>query len=57
MDTWTDEAIERIERYVTYDLNCDGYRVRMERLSGKGRTRGLCSRPFQWKLRIVNTMA
>lgn len=49
--TWNSENVRKIERHIAYDLEFDGYKVQIERVSKPGRT--LCSKPFRWNLEIV----
>lgn len=49
---WNDEALEYVERRIKYDLEFDGYRVSVQRITPVPRRRAPCTTPFQWKLRI-----
>lgn len=48
--TWNSFSVKRIEDHIIYDLEFDGYTVKIHRLSKPGRT--LCSKPFLWELEI-----
>lgn len=49
--TWNSENVRRIEGHISYDLEFDGYKVKIERVSKPGKT--LCSKPFKWNLEIA----
>ena len=46
---WSNEALEKIELLIRYDLGFDGYRVRIARLTAGSPS---CSTEFLWKLQI-----
>ena len=48
--TWNSVNVKRIEDHIVYDLEFDGYQVKIERVSKPSRT--LCSKPFRWQLEI-----
>ena len=48
--TWNLGNVKRIEDHIVYDLEFDGYTVKIQRISKPGRT--LCSKPFSWGLEI-----
>lgn len=48
--TWNSENVRKIESHISYDLEFDGYKVDIERVSRPGKT--LCSKPFKWNLKI-----
>lgn len=48
--TWNSVNVKRIEDYINYDLQFDGYTVRIDRVSKP--SRALCSKPFVWELEI-----
>lgn len=49
--TWNSENVSKIEDHISYDLEFDGYKVKIERVSKPGKT--LCSKPFKWILEIA----
>ncbi|MDR6982274.1 hypothetical protein J2X32_000882 [Rheinheimera pacifica] len=49
--TWNSENVRKIESHITYDLEFDAYKVKIERVSQPGRT--LCKKPFKWNLEII----
>lgn len=49
--TWNSENVGKIESHIAYDLNFDGYSVKMERVSKPGKL--LCKKPFKWNIEIV----
>lgn len=48
--TWNSINVKRIEDHIVYDLEFDGYTVKIDRISKPSRT--LCSKPFKWQLEI-----
>jgi len=48
--TWNSINVKRIEDHIVYDLEFDGYKVKIDRISKPSRT--LCSKPFKWQLEI-----
>ncbi len=48
--TWNSINVKRIEDHIAYDLEFDGYKVSINRISKPSRT--LCSKPFKWRLEI-----
>lgn len=48
--TWNSTNVKRIEDHIVYDLEFDGYKVKIDRISKPSKT--LCSKPFKWKLEI-----
>ena len=46
---WDESSISAIEHLIKYDLNFDGYSVRLTRLSQLG---SLCANEFEWRLAI-----
>lgn len=48
--TWNMENVRKIESHITYDLEFDAYKVKIERISKPGKT--LCDKPFRWSLEI-----
>lgn len=46
---WNEENLKKIESLIRYDLNFDGYRVHIMRLT---RGKPMCSEEFLWKLQI-----
>lgn len=52
-DHWTEENVGKVEEHIRYDLEFDGYSVRLRRLSKVSRTGpSACWVPFQWRLSI-----
>ncbi|MFL9896294.1 hypothetical protein [Paraburkholderia sp. RL17-381-BIF-C] len=55
---WDDKTLTRVEGAIEYDLNFDGFKVAIERLSprvfnhGRRRVAPPCSSEFMWKLTI-----
>lgn len=49
--TWNSENIRKIESHIAYDLEFDGHKVKIERVSKPGKT--LCSKSFKWNLEIA----
>ena len=49
--TWNSENVRKIESHISYDLEFDAYKVKIERVSRPGKT--LCSKPFRWNLEIA----
>lgn len=47
--SWTEEKLQKIEDLIRYDLDFDGYRVTITRLTEARRP---CTKEFLWKLRI-----
>lgn len=50
--TWSLANVRKIESHISYDLEFDAYKVKIERVSKPGKT--LCSKPFKWNLEIVS---
>lgn len=48
--TWNSGNVRKIEDHITYDLEFDGYKVDIQRISKPGKT--LCSKPFSWQIEI-----
>jgi hypothetical protein len=48
--TWNSRNIKKIEDHIIYDLEFDGYSVKIQRLGKPSRT--LCTKPFFWSLEI-----
>lgn len=48
--TWNSINVKRIEDHIFYDLEFDGYKVKIDRISKPSKT--LCSKPFKWKLEL-----
>ena len=48
---WTEESVQSIERLIRYDLQFDGFRVRLQRQDVPSRNR-VCTQEFRWKLTI-----
>jgi ribosomal protein L23 len=50
-DCWDKENVGKIEQHITYDLNFDGYEVKIRRLSKVGSIP--CEEEFCWELEIT----
>jgi hypothetical protein len=48
--TWNSINVGRIESRITYDLEFDCYKVKIQRINKPSKT--LCKRPFRWRLEI-----
>lgn len=48
---WNSKNVKKIESYIIYDLEFDGYKVKINRISKPGKT--LCKNPFKWNLEIT----
>lgn len=49
--TWNSVNVKMIEDHITYDLEYDDCKVKINRVSSPGKT--LCSKPFRWTLEIA----
>lgn len=50
-NSWSPENVQKIEAHIRYDLEFDGYKVEIERVSKPSKTP--CNRPFRWNLKIA----
>lgn len=50
--SWNSDNVRKIENHIKYDLEFDGYNVEIHRVSKPGKT--LCSKPFQWSIKITS---
>lgn len=48
--SWNSINVGRVESRISYDLEFDGYKVKIDRISKPSKT--LCKRPFRWLLEI-----
>ncbi|PCI41447.1 MAG: hypothetical protein COB46_03515 [Rhodospirillaceae bacterium] len=46
---WNEECVQKLEELIRYDLEFDGYRVQIKRMSKLG---GKCVLEFLWRLQI-----